>query len=162
MQRIKYAPQHYDEHLSLKVPIVLWLAMAFLVRHLFLLGITFLPTTGREILVLRDLVQPEYLVADLIALPVLLTAMRRGPRAPRWLRRVWTAGGVLLSVSAMLYPLLLGIAAFFSERPLAAVISELSLISAMLSLAIIAYLWRSPLVRDLFRDWPSAGIGDQH
>jgi hypothetical protein len=156
MHRIKYAPQHYDEHLSLKVPVTLWLAMAFLVRHLLLLGITFLPTTGREIVILRDLVQPEYLIADLIALPVLVTAMRRGPRGPRWLPRIWTAGPILLSVAAMLYPLLLGIAAFRSARPVAAVISEASLVSALISLAIFTYIWRSPLVRDLFRDWPSA------
>jgi hypothetical protein len=161
MPRIKYAPQDYDEHLSLKVPLLLWLAMAFLIRHLVLLGITFLPTTGQEIVVLRDLVQPEYLVADLIALPVLLTAIRRGPRAPRWSRAIWTAGRALLTLSAMLYPLTLCIAASFSVRPLANVISEANLVSALLSLAIIAYLWRSPLVGDLFRDWPNEDTADK-
>jgi hypothetical protein len=59
----------------------------------------------------------------------------------------------------MLYPLLLGIASFRSSRTLAAVISEASLVSALISLAIFAYIWRSPLVRDLFRDWPSASTG---
>jgi len=39
--------------------------------------ITFLPTTGAEITALRDLIRPEYLIADLLALPVALVAARR-------------------------------------------------------------------------------------
>ncbi|MGB5832050.1 MAG: DUF2919 family protein, partial [Thiohalocapsa sp.] len=82
MKRLRHHPERYDEHLALKVPVTLWLILAFLVRHLILLAITFMPTTGQEIIVLRDLIQPEYLVADALALPVLLVAARRRPEAP--------------------------------------------------------------------------------
>lgn len=157
MRQLKYAPERYDEHLCLKVPVTLWLALLFLVRHLLLLGITFLPTTGEEIKVLRELVRPEYLISDVFTLPVLAAAVRRRPQAPQWMRSVWPASRVLLTLSAGLYPLLLTTTALLSPRPLTHAVNEASLISAFLSLAIIAYLWRSPITKDLFRQWPERG-----
>ena len=150
-----YPPSRYDEHLVLKVPATLWLTLAFLLRHLFLLGITCMPTTGDEIRVLRDLVQPEYLIADLIALPVLVVAARRRPQAPDWMRRVWPAGRALLSASAALYLGLLTTHLARSGQPLIVAIDEAVVISALLNLAVIAYLWRSPLLRDLFKEFPA-------
>ena len=78
----RYPPERYTDDLILRVPPALWLVMFFLVRHLILLGITFLPTMamGQEVLMLRGLVRPWYLPADLLALPVLIAAVRRrGP-----------------------------------------------------------------------------------
>jgi len=152
---LKYAPERYDDHLCLKVPVTLWLCLLFLVRHLLLLGITFLPTTGEEITVLRELIRPEYLLADLIALPVLIAGFRRRPQSPRWMPRLWRLGRGLLLASAGLYLLLLGAYLLTSARPLTATLNEASLISLLLNLAIIAYLLRSPLLRDLFAQWPA-------
>lgn len=151
-----YDPEHYDEHLTLKVPTALWLSMAFQVRHLLLLGITFMPTTGEEITVLRDLVRPEYLLADLLALPVLLVAIRRRPEAPDWMRQAWPWGRSLLLVSALTYVALLGWNLIGSGRPLVSAIDELSLISLLATLGVVVFLARSPLVRDLFREFPPA------
>lgn len=152
--RLKYTPERYGDYLCLRVPLTLWLCLVFLVRHLLLLGITFLPTTGEEITVLRELVRPEYLLADLIAVPVLVAAIRRRPRAPRWMPHIWKLGRELLIASAALYLLLLGAALLRSARPLTATLNEATLISVLLSLSIIAYLLRSPLIRDLFSQWP--------
>lgn len=152
--KLKYAPERYDDHLCLQVPFTLWLCLAFLVRHLLLLGITFLPTTGEEITVLRELIQPEYLLADLIALPVLVAGIRRRPRSPRWMPRLWRIGRALLVGSAALYLLLLGANLLRSARPLTTTLNEAALVSVLLSLAIIAHLIRSPLLRDLFAQWP--------
>jgi hypothetical protein len=152
---LNYAPERYDDHLCLKVPVTLWLCLVFLVRHLLLLGITFLPTTGEEITVLRELIRPEYLLADLIALPVLIAGFRRRPQSPRWMQRLWRLGRGLLLASAGLYLMLLGANLWASARPLTATLNEASLISLLLNLAIIAYLLRSPLLRDLFAQWPA-------
>jgi hypothetical protein len=150
----QWGPQHYDEHLALKVPALMWLTLAFLVRHLLLLGITFMPTTGAEITVLRDLIRPEYVIADLIALPVLVVAVRRRPQAPEWMRKLWPAGRALLTLSTLVYLALLGWTLLGSERRLMETVNEATLISILLSVAILLYLWRSVLVRDLFRDFP--------
>lgn len=152
---LKYAPERYDDHLCLRVPVTLWLCLVFLVRHLLLLGITFLPTTGQEITVLRELIRPEYLLADLIALPVLVLGFRRRPRSPHWMPKLWRIGLRLLLASAGLYLLLLCAHLLALARPLTATLNEATLISVLINLAIIAYLIRSPLLRDLFTQWPT-------
>jgi hypothetical protein len=152
---LPHDPSRYDEHLALKVPLTLWLVLAFLLRHLLLLGITFLPTTGEEIKALRDLIRPAYLAADLLALPVAVIAARRRPRAPAWMRRLWPLGRALLTASALLYLTLLGWQLTTGGKPLVVALNEAVLVSALLNIAIVAYLWRSALVRDLFRDFPA-------
>jgi hypothetical protein len=152
--RIPLDPSRYDEHLTLKVPVTLWLVLAFLLRHLLLLGITFLPTTGEEITALRDLIRPAYLAADLLALPVAIVATRRRPRAPDWMRRLWPLGRALLTASALLYLALLGWQIATGGEPLISAVDEAVLISALLNLAVVVYLWRSTLVRDVFREFP--------
>lgn len=157
LSNLRYPPERYDEYLVLRVPVLLWVTMVFLIRHLLLLGITFLPTTGEEITVLRQLIQPLYLAADLLALPVLVAAVRRRPRAARWMRRLWPAGRALLMLSAALYLVLLTAQLAGAEARLTDTIDEATILSAFLNAAVIAYLWRSPLVKDLFRQWPAAG-----
>lgn len=148
-------PAHcYTDDLVLRVPPALWLVMLFLVRHLVLLGITFLPTMGQEVLPLRDLVQPQYLIADLIALPVLIAAARRRPEAGRAWRSVWPLGRTLLTASALVFPVLAIGRLLTTARPLALGIDGPLLASLLASLAVVAYLWRSPLARDVFREFP--------
>ncbi|WP_295883334.1 DUF2919 family protein [uncultured Thiohalocapsa sp.] len=155
--QLRHDPSRYDEYLTLKVPLTLWLVLAFLLRHALLLGITFLPTTGEEITALRDLIRPAYLAADLLALPVAIVAARRRPRAPGWMRRLWPHGRALLTASALLYLALLGIHIATSGRSLINAVDEAVLTSALLNLAVITYLWRSVLVRDVFREFPARG-----
>ena len=150
-----YPAHRYDDNLSLRINPLLWLAMLFLVRHLLLLGITFLPSTGKEIEILRRLVHPAYLIADLIALGVLVAAARRRPEAGPILRTLWRHGRALLSLSALAYLALVVVQVAGSGRPIAASLDEALLVSLLLDLAILAYVWRSPLVHDLFRDFPA-------
>jgi hypothetical protein len=154
LNMLPHHPNRYDETLTLKVPGTLWLTLAFLLRHLLLLGITFLPTTGEEITVLRDLIRPEFLAADLLALPVAIVAARRRPQAANWMRRLWPFGRLLLTLSALLYLVLMGAGIATSGAPLVRSLTEGMMISALLNLAVIAYLWRSRLVGDLFREFP--------
>jgi hypothetical protein len=71
------------------------------------------------------------------------------------MRRLWPAGRALLTGSAALYLALLVAHLLRAGGPLTAVVNEAVLISALLNLAIIAYLWRSELVRDLFQEFPA-------
>ena len=87
----RYPAHYYDDQLVLRVPAALWLAMLFLVRDLALLAVTFVPRSGQAINVLRELVQPIDIAADLPALVVLVIALRRKPDSPGWMRRVWGA-----------------------------------------------------------------------
>lgn len=73
------------------------------------------------------------------------------------MRRLWPLGRPLLTASALLYLVLLGVRLVTSGEPLVTALDEAVLISALLNLAVVAYLWRSALVRDLFRDFPGRG-----
>lgn len=149
-----YPPDRYNDDLILRVPPALWVVMFFLVRHVILLGITFLPTMGEEVLMLRSLVRPWYLPADLLALPVLIAAARRRPEAGTILRLAWSRGAALLTLSALAFPILALARLVASGRPLSTGLDAPLLVAILGSLGVIAYLRRSPLARDAFRDFP--------
>jgi hypothetical protein len=153
--RTPWPPQHYDAELNLRIPRTLWLILVFTLRHGLLLLITFMPTTGQEITVLRELIRPEYLLADALALPVFISAIRRRAQAPEWMRRIWRRARVLLSLSLLVYLGLLANRLLGDPGPLAQRLDEATLISILLNLAALAYLWRSRLVAELVRDWPT-------
>ena len=154
-ERLRYPLERYDAQFNLRIPATLWLIMVLLLRHGLLLIITFMPTTGKEITVLRDLIRPEFLLADALALPVFVSAIRRNAkRTPAWMPRVWRHARTLLSLSLLLYLALLSAPLLAGTGPLVQRLSEAALLSALLNLAALAYLWRSPLLPDLFRDWP--------
>jgi hypothetical protein len=155
-RRPRYASHRYDDDLLLKVPILLWLTLIFLVRHLLLLGITFLPTTGEEIEVLRNLVRPELIIADLPAALVMAAGFRRRRPCPEWARRVWRRAREILTLSILVYLGLLVAALAGSGLPLPDAIDEPILVSLLASLAVAVYLWRSRLVADVVRDCPGS------
>lgn len=57
----------------------------------------------------------------------------------------------------LVYLGLLGARLLAERRPLAAIVDEAMLIAVLLSLAALVYLWGNPLMRDLFREFPSPG-----
>lgn len=164
MRQLSHDIERYDEHLCLKIPLMLWLTLVFLSRHLLLLGITFLPTTGEEIKVLRELIQPQYLIADLMALPVVIAAIRRRPQAPRWMRRVWRHGRGLLLLATLSDLLMLILSIGLSLGPghlvqaLSQRLNEATLASLIISSSVLLYLATGQLVRDVFRDWPALDV----
>ena len=151
---LRYPPERYSDDLVLRVPPALWLVMLFLVRHVVVLGITFLPTMGQEVLMLRGLVRPWYLPADLLALPVLIAAARRRADAGTLLRLTWARGATVLTLSALAFPILAIAGLLASGRPLQIGIDAPLLGATLGSVGAIAYLHRSPLARDAFRDFP--------
>ncbi|MFB1485778.1 MULTISPECIES: DUF2919 family protein [unclassified Thiocapsa] len=153
-RRPRYASHRYDDDLLLKTPILLWLVLVFLVRHLLLLGITFLPTTGEEIEILRNLVRPEFIFADLPAALVMAAGFRRRRPCPSWVRRIWRRAREILTLSILIYLGLLVATLAGSSLPLRDAIDETLLASLLLSLAVPFYLWRSRLVADVVRDCP--------
>jgi hypothetical protein len=153
-RRPRYGSHRYDDDLLLKAPIPLWLALVFLVRHLLLLGITFLPTTGEEIEVLRNLVRPEFIFADLPAALVMAAGFRRRRPCPDWVRRIWRRAREILTLSILMYLGLLVATLAGSSLPLRDAIDEPLLVSLLVSLAVPVYLWRSRLLADVVRDCP--------
>lgn len=152
--RLRHPSHRYDDDLVLKVPLLLWLALVFLVRHVLLLGITFMPTTGEEIEVLRHLARPAYVLADLPAALVMLAGMKRRRPCAAWVARIWRFGREILTGAILLYYALVAWTLSDTGRALVDAIDEWLLTSLLLCLAILAYLWRSPLIADVMLDCP--------
>ena len=150
-----YLARRYDEQLVLKVPPLLLLVMVFLVRHVFLVLLSFLPRTGDAMTYLRDLVDPLFLLSDLPAALVLLAVLLRKAGSPAWLQTLWHKGQSLLTIAALLYIAILAVLLTRSVRPLVQSINEAIILSVLLHVAIIFYLVRSTLIRDVFADFPA-------
>jgi len=149
-----YPAHYYDENLVLRVPALLWLVMIMLVRHFIFVGLTFLPSAGDAMTYLRDLVEPIFLISDLVAAPVLFVAMTRKPGSPPWMRGIWRRGRVLLIAAALVY-IVIWIAHFAVEqRWHFAALKTALFTSLILDLVVLVIVSSSPLIREVFRDFP--------
>lgn len=96
---LAYHPDAYDEHFALRVPLVLWLVMAWAIHPLILLTLGHLPQSGNEFAYLAGLVDVSALLATLPAIATLVAAARRRPAAGAGVRWLWRRGRWLLLAS---------------------------------------------------------------
>ena len=147
-----------DEYGCLKISIGLWLIIVYLCRHviLLLLGATSsfanftYGQTGASYAVLFS--DPWFLAASAPALLVLAAAVRRTPSAPTWIRALWKAGAVLLTLSAALDLAILGILLGATGRSVELIHAS----QAVLGVVCLILLVRSQRMRDTFADFPPA------
>ncbi len=155
MHSKRYPASHYDDDLVLKVPAMLWAAMTFLVRHALFVAVGFLPRVGDALSYLQGVVDPAYLIADALAVPVLLVALRRKPGSPVWMRAIWHRGRALLVGSACTYLALWTANLGLDHHWHLATLDQSMIISLALNLVFLTFVATSPLVRDVFRDFPT-------
>lgn len=149
-----YPPDYYYDDLSLKIPWLVWLILVYAMRHALFIVLGFLPTTRGTLDYLTEGVEPAFLLVNAIVAAVLIAAFRRRPEAGSTLRRLWFAGRRLL-ITALSLDVVLTLAYGWpaltdstSNRGL------LVIVQAGLAMAMLAYLLRSRLARDVFRSFP--------
>lgn len=152
---LKYDARHYDDHLRLKVSLLLWLALIYGVRHFLFLAAARLMPLDIGAAPWVSLQANVYLMwSDLPALMVLLATGHRIPTALQIMRWIWTHGrwilvcSYLLGMSIFLYLHLDVISNINSRDFIAAVCVVLP------DIAFMGYLLRSELVGDIFREFP--------
>lgn len=97
---LKYNARHYDADLKLKVPLLLWLALLFGVRHFFLVALAGLMPSESETTAWVGLqAHYELLACNLPALLVLLATGHRIPDAMPVMRWIWRHGRLLVALS---------------------------------------------------------------
>lgn len=154
---LKYSANHYDEFLRLKISSNLWFFILYGTRHVvFYSAAMLLPLEVSETAWV-DLQSSMYLIfADLPISLVLLATGHRIPDAHKIMRWIWQHG-----LSFLLTGYLLGIL-IFSALNLAVIIdpSKNGFIPAvsvlLIDVGIMIYLFRSELIRDIFREFPKA------
>lgn len=146
-----------DQHGALRPPLSLWFCTAFLLRHWLL--VLFVAVTS-----LRAPQQAQWAYAALTPLALAMEApmgllalawTRRVPSAGRWIRSVWRRGREIITLTAGLH--LVWAVSYLSGQPEWNPLPErLVAILALIELFIIAGVWRSPLYRQLFSEFPPA------
>lgn len=144
-----------DRHGVLKPPLALWLAAAFLLRHWLLM--LFIAASARSSPATLAWIDGESTVLMLaIELPMLLLALawtRRQPEGGSVVRWLWCQGRVLIGLTAAMHLAwsawyLSGQAVWnpWPDRALA--------LAALVDSGILLGIWRSPLLRQLFAEFP--------
>jgi hypothetical protein len=151
-----YAASHYDDHMCLKPPLLLWVAVLYLSRTITLpvamaIG-HFAGVDASAITVFRGLWSIDGLIPSLIAAVILYTLCRRVPAASALVRWIWARGRIFLAVSAFLDMALLLIALIrqgeINDQSL------LSLIAAVVDLYFLVYILAARRVRHAFSEFP--------
>ncbi|MDD5247608.1 MAG: tetratricopeptide repeat protein [Rhodocyclaceae bacterium] len=146
-----YPRQRYDHGLRLKMPPLLWLALINGLHHLICLVPPAHAALGPAAQLLGDW---RLAAPDLAALAVLLTSGFRVPGARPLARRFWHAGRHSL-IGAYLFGVALFLhfdRAVFAQPDGAYFVYAVGIV--LVDLAVVAYLLRSQLVRDVFADFP--------
>jgi tetratricopeptide (TPR) repeat protein len=152
---LKYPARHYDDQLSLKIPIFLWLALIYGVRHFFLIAATkLMPLETLQIPWIYLQAHMQLISCDLPVLLVLLATGHRIPSAIRLMRWLWLNGK---SILAMSYLLSLSGFIYLNFDTLSTPNAEewfFTALIVMTDMAVLIWLMRSSLVSDIFAEFP--------
>ncbi len=145
-----------DKHGSLRVPSVLWVALAVLCRYWILVVVVFASARRAPdvVRVLGDGFSWYFLLLEIPAILILLATARRGPEAGQLWRWLWHNGRTLIACAVVAHlgatAWLLWSADVWRRWP------ELFLASCNLfDLAVLTSVLRDPYYRQLFADFPS-------
>jgi hypothetical protein len=153
-----YRPDEYDEHLCLKPSVPMILAMMYAARHLVLVFLAYFPGMAgtSDAGVIKGLLAPYFVVADIPALVLLLAWRFRAPEAgPLW-RGIWHRGRIILALTLAVQVILL------VEMRWNLMLAEavrgsagmLVVFYAFLSLIVLVYVSTSERVKTVFQDFP--------
>jgi hypothetical protein len=152
-----YPSSHYDDHMCLKPPLLLWVAALYLSRAITLpiamaIG-HFAGVDANAITLFRGFWSVDALIPSLIAAVILYTLCRRVPTAPKLVRWIWAHGQIFLAVSAVMDIALILIALIRQGD-----INDQSLLplpAAAIDLYFLVYILAARRVRHAFSEFPA-------
>lgn len=152
-----YSPSSYDDHLCLKPPGLLWLAVLYLSRAFLLLVIYVASSLSRvspdALATLRDSVSIYAFVPFLVAAPVLYALLCRGPSSTRLVRWCWAHGRTILAFAAIADCVVSLGGSGLTDGDVGS-LRPISLLSALFDVYFLVYILATRRVRDAFRDFP--------
>ena len=154
-----YSASSYDDHMCLKPPPLLWLAVLYLSRAVTLpvaMGIgTFAGVNADAIALFHALWSMQTLLPSAIALCVLYALCRRVPNASKTVRWIWAHGRVLLALSGGM-DLILSLISFISLIRQGEIDDQawMSLLTAAADGYFLLYILVARRVRDTFSEFP--------
>lgn len=157
MKTTLYADSRYDKDYTLKLSPLLWLILIYCLRHFLVVGFSFIPRL-HEAAFLREQIEPLMLLSDIPVLLLVIAYAIRRPDSAEIVRKIWSNGRAIISASVLLHIAILGITewALLSHlRP-----DNVSMLVNFVTVdaAVLLYVWRSKLSRDIFADFPVATV----
>jgi hypothetical protein len=153
-----YSASSYDDHLCLKPPLLLWLAVVYLSRAVTLpaaMGIgTFAGVNADAIALFHGLWSIQTLLPSAIALCVLYALCRRVPSASMPVRWIWANGRILLAASAGT-DLLLSLISLIQQGEIDDQ-TLMSLLTGAVDAYFLLYILLARRVRDAFSEFPAS------
>jgi Protein of unknown function (DUF2919) len=155
--RFRYSQSSYDEHLCLKPPLLLWVALLYLSRAVSLpvvLGLSSVAGVSSDTKeIFQGLFGAYTLLPSFFAAVVLFALIRRSPSASRTVRWICTRGRLILVISALL-DLALVVDSAFRHTELDGQ-AGLGLLTGVFDLYFLVYVLAARRVRDVFSDFPA-------
>lgn len=154
-----YHPDEYDEHLCLKPSVPMMLAMMYAARHLVLVFLAYFPGMAgtSDASVIKGLLAPYFVLADVPALLLLLAWRFRVPKAGPFWRAVWRRGRAVLASTLLLQVILL-VELNWNLVLVEAMRGTGGLLVAsyvFLNLIVFVYVATSDRVKTVFEEFPS-------
>ncbi|MDX1376342.1 MAG: DUF2919 family protein [Burkholderiales bacterium] len=146
-----------NQHGVLRVPLSFWLMVAFQARHWFLvaaavIGMRRSPDTAR--LLGSEGVPFLQLALELPVMLLAFAALNRDPFGGAFVRAVWQRGREIFTLAAALN--LAWVAWYFAGIPRWRPNPDnLVLLSGLIDLLIVAVVWRSAYIRQMFAEFPA-------
>lgn len=151
-----YPVYRYNDRFVLRVSPLLLATIAYSLRHLIIILLAYAPSQkfGGSMDFLKHQTNPLLLVSDMPALALALAWSRRHEDSSALMRSIWHKGRALLMTAVGLH---LGLMLWLSGSAILhhpAGSGQAVLLQGLLDVAILAYLFRSSLVKDIFEDYP--------
>ena len=151
--KFKYDFMRYNRYFVLRANILIFFILCYLCKDIFLImgvGATAFKSKGGDVSDIMVLVSPIYFISDLPALAVSYALSARQPNAGNLPRLIWRNGRFLLSLSACLHLLLLGLKAKWDFDDMGLV----QWLVIVIDIAIVIYVNSSEFIKDLFSEFP--------
>jgi len=145
-----FSPTDFNEHHVLKAPSLFILVLLYLNKY-FLLVV--LPSIGGgDLSVVSKWFKIDALMMTscLPALAVLIALLYRIPTAKEWAKTIWKNGLVLLLLSIAMDFVILSTYIAIDKR----ILDTGTIILLLIDAAIMAYLFRSPYLKEMFKEFP--------
>ena len=156
----KYSFSDYDKYVALKPDLGFWLVIIYFLRPFILLITSFQMGRGARnanVGILKEMVYPDdfsFFVGCLAALPVIpviLAYIKRKPKAPDFIKKLWSNGTRLLTATAILNIIILFVSraneTFYH-------LSTPGWVQLFIAVSIIIFLNTSQRLKDTFADFP--------
>ena len=158
-----YTPDDYDEYSCLKPTMGIYLAILYAMKDVVLIiveALSKLKAKGgpNRLDYFEQLVQPEMVIVNILALLVFITFMKRKPTEQGFWKKISANGRMVLLVALGLHLMILGVEQYISiseayrwDKGVSTSILYMMFIDALF----IAYVATSQRIEDVFKEWPA-------